>query len=131
MLWIVVGCAYKSDLTGMIVKPVYVQPPATFTELVESDYKIGVLFYSGNLEENFVAWNTSVSRAIQARKYVYDFLEPDVSKLFVFNFKIQVLWAENCTFFAVLRKYYEREVSLHWAGALNASTYSTIMEIPH
>ena len=78
MMWIVVGCAFKSDLTSMIVKPVYVQPPRTFTELIEGDYKIGALFYSGNLEDNFLALNNSMSRAITARVYEYDFLEPDV-----------------------------------------------------
>ena len=80
LMLIVIGCAYKSDLTSSIVKPVYIQPPTTFTELVESDYKIGVVFYSeGGLEANFAAMNNSVSRAIQARHYEYEFLEPDVS----------------------------------------------------
>ena len=73
------GCVFKSDLTSMIVKPVYVQPPRTFTELVESDYKIGALFYTGTLEPNFLALNNSMSRALTARVYEYDFLEPDVS----------------------------------------------------
>ena len=79
LMWIVVGCAYKSDLTAMIVKPVFIQPPRTFEELIESDYKVGALFYSGNLEEQFLALNNSISRAIQTRVYEYDFLEPDVS----------------------------------------------------
>ena len=69
IMWIVVGCAFKSDLTSMIVKPAYIQPPKTFTELVEGDYKIGALFYSGSLEENFLALNNSMSRAITARVY--------------------------------------------------------------
>ena len=78
-MWIVIGCAYKSDLTAFIVKPAFVHPPTTFEELVRSEYKIGALFYSGNLEEHFLGLNNSMSRAIQKRVYEYDFLEPDVS----------------------------------------------------
>ena len=80
LILIVIGCAYKSILTSTIVKPVYVHPPATFAELVESDYKIGAIFYTGNLDANFAALNNSVSRAIQERVHEDNFLEPDVSQ---------------------------------------------------
>ena len=68
LILIVIGCAYKSILTSTIVRPVYVDPPATFAELVESDYKIGAIVYTGNLDGNFAALNNSVTRAITSAR---------------------------------------------------------------
>ena len=81
LMLIVVGCMYKSDLTSLIVRPVYIKPPATFMELIESDYKIGAIVWSGNLEGIFKAANNTVSRKILPQVYEYEFLEPDVSLL--------------------------------------------------
>ena len=78
LMLIVVGCGYKSNLTSMIVKPVYLQPPQTFSELAESNYEIGSVFYTGNLDASFAAFNNSMSREIQARVIEHDFLEPYV-----------------------------------------------------
>ncbi|CAG7729921.1 unnamed protein product [Allacma fusca] len=77
LMLIVVMCAYKSKLIDRIVLPYYTQPPTTFQELAESNYGIGVVFWTGVIEVYFKALNSSVSRSVLQRATEYNFFDDD------------------------------------------------------
>ncbi|CAG7817158.1 unnamed protein product, partial [Allacma fusca] len=74
---IVLACAYKSKLISAIVCPHYITRPQNFAELAASKYDIGIVFYTGFLENDFRELNTSVNAEIARRAVEYDYLAED------------------------------------------------------
>ncbi|CAG7719327.1 unnamed protein product [Allacma fusca] len=79
LMLISLGCAYKSKMVEMISLPNYHIPPTTFEDLARSDYSIGVIGYTNQIENDLMIKHTSASQAILARAAEYDYVSPDVS----------------------------------------------------
>ncbi|CAG7826741.1 unnamed protein product [Allacma fusca] len=80
LLLISLGCGYKSKLVEIIALPNYNSPPTTFKELAESDFTIGCVMYTGQIEDDFIAKNSSISNALLPRIQEQEFLSPDCYK---------------------------------------------------
>ena len=119
VLIIVLGSGYKSHLTSSIVTPTYDLPPTTFQELVDSDYAIGSVFWTGGLDLHFLTFNTSMSRAIQGRVREYDFADPDVSFSLQLTYNQMGLTMQPVSYvLSVLCQRFRQSSSMHCVCAL-------------
>ena len=79
VLTIVLIAGYKSAMTSSLVAPAYKNPPSTFEELADSNFKVFAVYWKDDLKLKFQSLNNNVGRRLVERAVEYKYYDDDVS----------------------------------------------------